>query len=136
MRAIRGAAPCGGNKTYQRRVLGLAIGYLVTLILANWLTRHFALDGAAAMAVALLPAIPMIGIIVVIGRLILDEKDEYLRMLHVRQMLIATGFMLSVCSVWGFLESFDQVPHVPAYWAFIIWCAGLALGTLYNELKS
>ena len=132
-----GAAQCGSsNKAYQRRVLGLAIAYIVLLFLANWLTSRFDIEGLAAMAVALLPAIPLVGIVLAVGRLILDEKDEYLRMLHIRQMLIATGFMLSVCSIWGFLEDFNQLPHVPAYWAFIIWCAGLGLGTLYNEMKS
>lgn len=94
------------------------------------------MTGPAAVGVALLPALPMIGMIVAMGQLILDEKDEYQRMLHVRQMLIATGLMLGVCSVWGFLEQFEQVPHLPAYRAFIVWCAGLGFGTLYNERRS
>ncbi|GGO94239.1 hypothetical protein [Stakelama pacifica] len=134
MRAV-GAAGCSGGKAYQRRILGLALAYMALLMLANWLNSQFALHGIAAVLVALLPALPLIGMILAIGRLIIDEKDEYLRVLHVRQMLVATGFMLSVCSIWGFLESFDQVPHVPAYWAFVIWCGGLALGTLYNEMR-
>jgi hypothetical protein len=44
--------------------------------------------------------------------------------------------MLAVTCVWGFLETFELVPHVPMYWAFITWCAGLGIGTLVNELRS
>ncbi|WNO53259.1 hypothetical protein [Stakelama saccharophila] len=138
IRAFHGGAACGSacdSKVYQRRIIALAAAYVALLFLANWLTDRFALDGFAAMSVAVLPALPLVGVIVAIGRLILDEKDEYQRVLHVRQMLVATGFMLAVCSIWGFMESFGQVPHVPAYWAFIIWCGGLGLGTVYNEMR-
>ena len=69
------------------------------------------------------------------GRLLVEEKDEYQRSLIVRQGLIATGFMLAVTSVWGFLESSDQVPHLPMYWAFIIWAAGLGVGSMINEMR-
>ncbi|WP_404334770.1 hypothetical protein AB2M62_14235 [Sphingomonas sp. MMS12-HWE2-04] len=132
---LRGAVPCGGGAAYFRRVVVLALTYVALLFAANWLYTHYTLTGPLAVIVALLPALPMVGMIVAIGRLILDEKDEYQRMLHVRQMLIATGLTLSVCSIWGFLEEFNQVPHVPAYWAFIVWCAGLGFGTLYNERR-
>lgn len=132
---LRGAVPCGGGRAYFRRMLMLALLYVALLFGANWLYHHYSLSGPVAVIVALLPALPLIGMIVALGRLILDEKDEYQRMLHVRQMLIATGLTLAVCSMWGFLEEFDQVPHVPAYWAFILWCAGLGFGTLYNERR-
>jgi len=70
------------------------------------------------------------------GRMLIEETDEYQRMLLARQAIIATGVMLSVTSVWGFLEDFGQVPHVPMYWAFIVWCAGLGVGAAVNEMKS
>jgi FtsH-binding integral membrane protein len=134
-RRVLGATPCG-SRVYARRIFVLALVYAALLMAAVWLNRHYTPTGPVAVLVALLPALPLIGMIVALGRLILDEKDEYQRMLHVRQMLIATGLMLAVCSVWGFLEEFDQVPHLPAYWAFIVWCAGLGFGTLYNERQS
>ncbi|MDV3459127.1 hypothetical protein RZN05_19170 [Sphingomonas sp. HF-S4] len=134
-RRMLGAAPCG-SRAYARRIVVLALVYAALLIAAIWLNRHYTLNGPVAVIVAVLPALPMLGMIVAMGRLILDEKDEYQRMLHVRQMLIATGLMLAACSIWGFLEQFEQVPHLPAYWAFIVWCAGLGFGTLYNEHRS
>ena len=129
-----GSVPCGG-KAYARRVLALALGYAALLMLAVWLNKHYTLSGPTAVIVALLPALPLIAIIAAMARLIVETKDEYQRMLHVRQMLVATGFTLAVCTVWGFLEEFGLVMHLPAYWTFVLWCGGLAIGTIYNEAR-
>lgn len=121
------------SRAYGYRVAALALGYVALLMLAIWLNQHYQLRGVTAVIVAVLPALPLIGMIVAMARLIVEAKDEYQRMLHVRQMLVATGFTLAVSSVWGFLEEFGLVMHVPAYWTFILWCGGLGLGTIYNE---
>jgi hypothetical protein len=130
-----GGAPCG-SRAYQRRIVVLALSYIALLLLAVWLNKSYALSGPVAVVVALLPALPLVGMIVAMARLIIETQDEYQRMLHVRQMLIATGFTLAVCSVWGFLEEFGLVMHVPAYWTFVLWCGGLAIGTIYNETRA
>ncbi len=129
-----GSAPCGG-RAYARRIVVLALSYVALLLLAIWLNKSYALSGPVAVVVALLPALPLVGMIVAMARLIIDTQDEYQRMLHVRQMLVATGFTLAVCSVWGFLEEFGLVMHLPAYWTFVLWCGGLAIGTIYNEAR-
>ena len=105
------------------------------LFAAVWLGKLYHPTGAGAVVLAVLPALPLVGVIWAMGRLLIEEKDEYQRSLHVRQFIIATGFMLAVTSVWGFLESSEQVPHLPMYWSFILWCGGLGVGSLVNELK-
>src|SRR3546814_10517736 len=69
--------------------------------------------------------LPIIGVFFVMSRLLVTLNDEYQRYLLTRQMLIATGFMLSVATVWGFVESFGLLPHVPAFYAAILWFGGL-----------
>src|SRR3712207_8852283 len=39
-----------------------------------------------------------------IGRLLIEEQDEYLRTLLVRQMLVATGLTMVVGTIYGFLD--------------------------------
>jgi hypothetical protein len=124
------------QRAYTRRAVPLMIAYVAALTIAIWLHERLAPAGPLAVALAILPALPLIGVIWALGRLLVEEQDEYLRSLHVRQFMIATGFMLVVTCVWGFLETFELVPHVPMYWAFIIWCAGLGIGTLVNELRA
>jgi hypothetical protein len=52
----------------------------------------------------------------------------------VRQTLWASAFALSVATVWGFLESFDMVGHVDAYYVAVLWFGGLGLGSCINKL--
>lgn len=124
------------QRAYTRRAVPLMVAYVAALAIAIWTHDWLAPAGPLAVALAILPALPLIGVVWALGRLLVEERDEYLRSLHVRQFMIATGFMLVVTCVWGFLETFELVPHVPMYWAFIIWCAGLGIGTLVNELRA
>jgi hypothetical protein len=52
----------------------------------------------------------------------------------VRQTLWASGFALSFATIWGFLESFDLVAHVEAYYVAVLWFGGLGLGACVNKL--
>ena len=67
------------------------------------------------------------------GRYLVEEQDEYVRMLMVRQTLWASGFALSVATIWGFLESFDLVGHVDAYYIAVLWFVGLGVGSLDQQ---
>jgi hypothetical protein len=119
---------------YTIRVLVLMTAYVGLLFLANWLFMTGHATGALAWFVALLPALPIIGVVIAIGRLIVELTDEYVRMLMVRQTLIATAVMLGVATAWGFLEDFDLLPHVPAYYAAILWFGGLGVGACANAI--
>ncbi|MEA3030965.1 MAG: hypothetical protein QOG13_2290 [Sphingomonadales bacterium] len=136
--ARRRAGGCStpAQRAYVRRFVPMMIAYVVILLGAVWLKKNVAPSGPVTALLAILSAVPLIGVVWAIGRMLIEERDEYQRLLLARQIIVATGFMLSVTSVWGFLEDFGQVPHVPMYWAFIIWCAGLGVGTAWNELRS
>ena len=88
--------------------------------------------GWLAYVAAILPALPIMGVFVVLARLLVEMRDEYVRLLLVRQSLVATGFALSLTTAWGFLESFAHVPHVPGYCAAVAWFAGLGVGGAAN----
>jgi hypothetical protein len=132
--AIRYAKRCGAATSagirYTRRMIPLAFIYVAALIVAINLQRSFHPTGVLAIAVAVLPALPLIGFVWAMARLLIEEDDEYQRMQHARNALVATGFMLVVSTVWGFLESFGMAPHAPAYFAFILWCVGLGFARI------
>lgn len=122
------------QRRYTFRVMGLMTAYVALLFLANWLFKSGDAVGAAAWLIAILPALPIVGVILVIGRLIVELRDEYVRMLLVRQTLIATAVMLAIATAWGFLEDFGLVSHLPAYYAAILWFGGLGVGGCANAL--
>ncbi|RMB36996.1 hypothetical protein C8J47_0575 [Sphingomonas sp. PP-F2F-G114-C0414] len=119
-------------RRYYRRILPLGLAYAVLLVAIVALFWRGALHGPIAYVAALLPAVPLIGTFVALGQYMVEETDEYLRMLMIRQSLIASGFMVSVMTAWGFLEGFGLVPHIVSYYAAVLWFAGLWIGWGYN----
>ena len=99
------------------------------------LFRAGAVSGLPAYALAILPALPIIGVFWTVMRLLVEEKDEFIRLIHVRQCLFATGFCLTIMTVWEFLQNFDLVPPGNGgFGAAFFWFVGLGFGALYNRL--
>ncbi|MEJ8631358.1 hypothetical protein P0F65_19225 [Sphingomonas sp. I4] len=121
-------------KRYTRRLITTMTLYAVALVGANMWFRHAHPTAVLAYMVAVLPALPIMGVFVVIGRLLVEMRDEYVRMLLVRQPLIATGFALSVTTAWGFLEGFGLVDHAQGYWTTVLWFGCFGLGGCINAL--
>ena len=121
-------------KRYNWRVVWLSALYAIFLIGAVYGFKHQLFAGPSAYLAAILPALPIIGIFAAMGRYLVEEQDEYVRMLMVRQSLWASGFALSVATVWGFLENFNLVTHVDAYSIAIVWFFGLGVGAVMNKL--
>jgi hypothetical protein len=131
----RGCATAAGM-AYNRRMLPLSAAYVVVLLGAILLHQHYHVAGVALYAIAVLPALPLVGIVWALGRFLIEETDEYQRALAVRKMLVASGFLLVVATIWGFLEEFGLAAHLPAYWCFIVWCIGLGVGAGWNKLRA
>ena len=121
-------------RRYNHRVVWLSLAYVAALFAAIYAFNNRLIDGPAAYLAALLPALPIIGIVAAIGRYLLEEQDEYVRMLMVRQTLWASGFALSLATIWGFLESFGLAGHIDAYYVAVAWFGGLGIGACINRL--
>jgi len=121
-------------RRYNWRAIWLSLAYAVFLIGAVYGFKHELIPGALKYPVALLPALPIIGLFISIGRYLVEEQDEYVRTLMVRQTLWASGFALSAATVWGFLQNFDLLGPVDGYWIVIAWYFGLGLGGVANKL--
>lgn len=121
---------------YLRRIVPLAVGYLASVAFASWILPKNAPADALTVALALVPGLAAIGWLWAMARLLIELEDEYLRMLEVRKMIVATGFALAVSSVWGLLELFSpEIPRLPVFYIFPIWCVGLAIGSVFNKLS-
>ena len=128
------AAATAARRRYLVRIaLAMAI-YVVSLFGADHLIEHRNVSGTLAWALALVPGLAVAGLIWAIGMFILEQSDEFLRMLMIRQTMIATGLALSAASIWGFLEEFELVGHVEAFWIVVVWSFGLLVGALANRI--
>lgn len=123
------------SQRYLARMAIVMAFYLLTLFLAENLIEDRGLTGPLAVIVALLPGLSFAGVIWIFGGLIVEEKDEFFRMLYVRQGLIATAISFTLAAVWGFLETYNIVEPVAAFWWPTIWCFGLGIGAIFNKIK-
>jgi hypothetical protein len=122
------------TRRYNRRVLVMSFGYLLALFVAIGVTRQLDVRGPLLWVLAILPTLPIMGMIVTIARLLIEETDEYQRTRTVRASLVATGVLLVVATLWGFLEMFGLVPHVWVWAAFPVWALGLGIGQIVNRI--
>jgi hypothetical protein len=122
------------HRRYVKRVLIAMVGYIATLFLAEYLIDDGGLTGPLAWLVALLPGLCVASVFWAIGRLLIEETDEYLRSLLVRQMLVATGMTMVIATIYGFLENYGLVGHVDAFYLTILFFVGLGVGSLVNRL--
>jgi hypothetical protein len=123
------------GRRYIKRFVPTMIAYVVALFGAQYLIHSLHPTGAPLVALAVLPALPIIGVIAVIGLYVVEESDEYLRQRAISGMLVGLALMLGLASAWGFLEEAGVVPHLPAYWAFVIWCAAWGLAQCLMALR-
>jgi hypothetical protein len=106
--------------------------YVVALVSVVLIFRHHHPTGVIAYLLAILPAIPIIGVIAIVGLYLSEEKDEFQRALLVQSMVWGIGATLAVTTAWGFLEAFTFVPHLqltmvfPLFWFFV----GVSTGIL------
>ena len=125
--------PEATRRYFWRFAAAMAL-YLGSLLACEWLIENGGLDGPAAYALAALPGLAFAAVPWIFTRLIVEEKDEFFRMLYVRQMLVATVLALTAAAVWGFLETYLPVPHIEAFWWPTLWCFGLGAGAVFNKL--
>lgn len=111
------------NRRYLTRFVPTMLAYVVIILGVGWLFENNPPQGAVKYLIALLPALPIVGVIIIVGRYLVEETDEFMRMRHVMALLFAMGITLSLCTMWGFLENYADVTHINAFFAFPLFCA-------------
>lgn len=114
------------ERRYNRGAIAASLVYAVTLIGEQYALRYGNLAPAAKYALAALPALSAIAIFVLVGRYLVEEQDEYLRMRMIRQILWSTGITLAITTMWGFMED-AGLPHVPMFYVAVLWFSGLGV---------
>jgi len=133
---------CSTNNPAQRRffvrfVWSMA-AYVVLLVVAVLAFVRWHPAGALAYGLAVLPALPILAMLVVIGAYLAEEKDEFIRKMQIEMLLGGTGLTLSVVSVWGFLENFTSVRHMDLLWVYpLFWvCTGISALVVWMRYRS
>ena len=131
---------CSTNNPAQKRfffrfVVAMVV-YGLLLIPAVWGFIHYRPTGVLAYVLAILPALAIIGMLVVIGLYLAEEKDEFIRNAQVQSLLGGMGLTLALVSVWGFLENFVHVGRLDLFLVYPIFWGFVGLSTIVVWLKN
>jgi hypothetical protein len=110
------------ERRYRVRSLAAAGFCILFAMFAKWAFRHGHPDGVVAYLIAVLPALPIVAVLVFTAIYLDEEKDEFQRNLLVQAYLGGTGGILASATVWSYLEDFSQVPHIDMIWMFPAFC--------------
>jgi hypothetical protein len=116
-------------RRYVWRVAVAMTSYVVVLVGVDLIVRRTAPLGPVLYLLAVLPALPVLGVFAALGRYLVEETDEYQRSCMIRQIIYATGLTLAITTVWGFLSSFTDI--APARHVAVIWFACFGAATLF-----
>ena len=123
------------GRAYTRRLLTAMIFYLIALSFAVSRFKHAMPSHATAVFLSILPALPIVAVIVVVGLYLREETDEFQRALLTEALLWGMGGTLAITSIWGFLENFHQAQHFPAFYTFVLFWLFVGLAGCIQRLR-
>ena len=120
------------------RVLFFIMPLMFTVIvLAIWGLGYHHIQPGSGMAsfLGILTALTYIGMIVIFGLYLAEEKDEFERTVLSQSMLWGIGATLTVTTSWGVLELYDKVRHLNPLWVFFLFCFFMSTARLLLKLR-
>ena len=121
---------------FQNRYLICIFAHIALLVVANAAEQLHWASGIILAGLIMLPAIPLLALIYVFGRNLIEEQDEFQRLQQTQASLWATSLLLVVAMVWGALEQQGLARHAPASAAFYIWWFGMAIAKIFLKIRA
>src|SRR5471030_22393 len=107
------------SKRYMWRLLIVMVGYLLATFGTTTFVRHNHPHGFEVYLLAMLPTIPVLCMLGVVGLYLREEQDEFQRMLMVRSLLGAVAGILGMNAFVDFLRSYKALGALPPFTEFV-----------------
>jgi hypothetical protein len=124
------------RRRFQKRAIVTMAVYLALVVCATWLVHHGLVHGWAVYVWSVLPALPVIVVIAQMGRYLKEEIDEYLRLMTMRSLLVATAALLGMLVVSDFLRSYTASGDLPPFVSFMVFCVAFAMAQGVQKLRN
>jgi len=120
---------------YLSRLAPTSVVYVAVLFLTKWLFQHRHPTGPIVYLLAILPALPMVASLAIVGLYVAEESDEFERSILVQSILWGLGGSLAVSTIWGTLEEFAQAPHHASFYAYMFFWIFMAISGVFIRLR-
>jgi hypothetical protein len=118
----------------RRSTIG-ALAYAVVLVAVIFVRVAHPLHGVLAYALAVLPAVPVLGMAWAMALYLREEEDEFERAVCIQNALWATGVTLSIATVWGFAEMLADAPHLGGWLWFPVWALAGTITDIFTRRR-
>jgi hypothetical protein len=123
------------GRRYIYRLAPTMALYLLFLFIAQWTFHHLRPTGLVVYLLAVLPALPLVGTLAIVGFYIAEESDEFERSIIVQSMLWGLGGALSVSTIWGFLEDFAKAPHISTFYVYVFFWIFMGISQPFIRMR-
>ena len=120
---------------YLYRLAPTMLVYVICLFIVQRIFHHHHPTGLVAYLLAVLPALPLVGSLVIVGLYIAEESDEFQRSILIQSMLWGLGGALSVGTIWGFLEDFANAPHISTFYVYVVFWFFMGLSQPFVRMR-
>jgi hypothetical protein len=110
--------PDAAYRHYNRNLWVAMSLYTVLILGCVYLIKH-SQPGPLRYVLAILPTLPVIWVMWSLY-VFLTRADELQRRLHLESLAVAAGVTAFLTLTYGFLEEFAGLPHIAAWWTFIV----------------
>lgn len=124
------------GKRYRRRVLTAMSLYLVILYACVKLAKLVPEHGWMLYVLALLPAVPVLAVLAILGRYLQEETDEYLRLLAMRSLILASGALLGTIVVNDFLRAIAHGDALSPFVCFVVFFLSFGIAQQVQGMAS
>lgn len=109
-------ASAKGTRAYKKYLIRtfLFMGGYVAINSAAITGAFDDIGHTAGLVLGLLVAAPVAGQIWATLAL-MNDSDEFVRALLAKRFIVASGLAMTVATAWGFMESYGDAPHIPAW---------------------
>ncbi len=115
------------SRRYVFRVALATGAYLALTFPVHALFADHPPEGPLKWVLAVAPAVPLLGLLASVGFYLVEEADEFARMIIARSLLWAIGLTLSVATVWDSLVTYHMVEPMRPFLLVTLFLVGFGL---------
>lgn len=104
---------------HHKNLVKVAMSLYAVMLLACVYCIKRTPPGPLHIVLALVPTLPVIWIMCSLV-VFLSRTDELQRRVYLESLAVAAGVTAFLSLTYGFLEDFAGLPHIPAWWTFVL----------------
>ena len=107
------------ERRYTRRMLIAMSIYILLVLITTHLVRREHVTGWWLYVFAVLPSLPILRVLQVVGLYLKEETDEYVRQQVINSLLWAMAAVLAITAFTDFLRSYTSFAGLPPFTVFV-----------------